>query len=68
MSEAGGTTAVLPHTPAKDVDAPKLFFGQLPRGMDDGELRSFCEEFGPVFDAVILKDQVYDSRVTALLS
>lgn len=55
--EAQPTHASQP-TRAKDVDSPKLFFGQIPRGMTEGELRSFCEEIGPVFEVAILRDKV----------
>lgn len=42
----------------KDADSPKLFVGQIPRAMTETELMALMEEFGPVFELVIMKDKV----------
>lgn len=48
-----------PESPSEypDNDAIKMFVGQVPRSMDETELREFFEEFGPVFQLNVLKDK-----------
>ncbi|CAK4068010.1 unnamed protein product [Aphanomyces euteiches] len=45
-----------PH--AQPVDAVKLFVGQVPRTMDEEELRPVLEAFGPLYDLVIIRDKI----------
>ncbi|CAF1163170.1 unnamed protein product [Adineta steineri] len=40
-----------------DVDAIKMFCGQIPRNMNESELREIFEQFGPVFQLNILRDK-----------
>jgi CUG-BP- and ETR3-like factor len=40
-----------------DTDSIKLFIGQIPRSMGEEEIRAMFEEYGPVFQVVVLKDQ-----------
>merc|ERR1719458_1115935 len=40
-----------------DPDAIKMFVGQVPRSMDEEELREFFSEFGPVHQLNILRDK-----------
>jgi len=40
-----------------DNDAIKMFVGQLPRSMDEDELKEMFEEFGPVHDINVLRDK-----------
>ena len=41
-----------------DPDAIKMFVGQIPRSMDENDLRKMFEEFGPVFQLNVLRDKV----------
>ena len=35
-----------------------MFVGQIPRSMDENDLRKMFEEFGPVFQLNVLRDKV----------
>jgi len=35
----------------------KLFIGQVPRDIDEGTLQEYFEEFGPVIEVTIIRDQ-----------
>jgi RNA recognition motif-containing protein len=41
-----------------DPDAIKMFVGQVPRSMDENDLRKMFEDFGPVFQLNVLRDKV----------
>lgn len=41
-----------------DHDAIKMFVGQVPRSMDETELKKMFEEFGPVHQLNVLRDKV----------
>lgn len=41
-----------------DADAIKMFVGQIPRSMDESDLRKMFEEYGPVFQLNVLRDKV----------
>ena len=41
-----------------DADAIKMFVGQIPRSMDESELRKMFEDYGPVFQLNVLRDKV----------
>ncbi|KAK3097291.1 hypothetical protein FSP39_008418 [Pinctada imbricata] len=40
-----------------DPDAIKMFVGQIPRSMDENDLRKMFEEFGSVFQLNVLRDK-----------
>ena len=40
-----------------DSDAIKMFCGQIPRNMQESELREMFEQFGPVFQLNVLRDK-----------
>ena len=41
-----------------DADAIKMFVGQVPRSMDEDDLRKMFEEFGPIYQLNVLRDKV----------
>ena len=41
-----------------DPDAIKMFVGQVPRSMDEDDLRKMFEEFGPIYQLNVLRDKV----------
>lgn len=41
-----------------DQDTIKMFVGQVPRSMDENDLRGMFEEFGPVYQINVLRDKI----------
>jgi len=40
-----------------DPDSVKMFVGQIPRTMEEHELKQMMEEYGPVYQAGIIRDR-----------
>ncbi|CAM9762297.1 unnamed protein product [Choristocarpus tenellus] len=49
---------LLPGLIHKDADAIKLFVGQVPKSMNEDDLRPVFEEFGEIFDLAVIRDKV----------
>jgi len=40
-----------------DPDSVKMFVGQIPRTMEEDELKQMMEEYGPVYQLGIIRDR-----------
>ena len=41
-----------------DADAIKMFVGQIPRSMDENDLRKMFEDYGSVYQVNVLRDKL----------
>lgn len=57
-NEMSGRGCQSPVPDQPDQDAIKMFVGQVPRTMDESELRTMFEEFGHVYQINVLRDKV----------
>ncbi len=39
-----------------DPDAIKMFVGQIPRTATESDLKEIFEEFGPIYELIVLRD------------
>lgn len=52
------TTTTSTMSKTREEGSAKLFIGQIPRAWTEADLMKLMEEYGPVFELVIMKDRV----------